>query len=201
MQQTLCIFIIITKTHQAPYTMNTPNKNLPPKLKALAIYQIIGGAAGLLSTLWLFSTYSQLSALLLLLVFIAIALYGYSIYCGILLFKNTVQGLKLSKVNQLLQAVSFAVVGYAFQYVSGIHLSIGINLTEGFVFKFEISLSTWKINVNTGDPNLFIMVNVVALFLISFIDKMLKQLKAAAAEEQLALLIQKEETETEATAS
>jgi hypothetical protein len=176
--------------------MRTINSNLPPKLKALAIYQIVGGAIGLLSFIKLFNTGSPFSLILLVLILAASALFLYSIFCGIQLFKNPLFGLKLSKINQLLQAVHFAIGGYAFQYVSGVHISFGIDLTESFIVKSEISLSTWKINLFSGDPDIIIAVNVVALFLIAFIDKMATQLKATEAESQLADLVPQEDVPT-----
>lgn len=72
------------------------------KLKALGIYQIAGGIIGLLLTILIIADLKIASSLLLLIIVIAVGLYSYSIYCGILLLKNKVYGLIHSLFNQYL---------------------------------------------------------------------------------------------------
>lgn len=55
------------------------------KLKILAWYQIIGGIAGLLITIWLLARTGQINGLILLILLFASGLYVFSIYCGRLL--------------------------------------------------------------------------------------------------------------------
>jgi hypothetical protein len=57
----------------------------------------------------------------------------------------------------------------------------------------NLSISTWQINLNTGEPDMLISLNVVALFLIAFIDKAIQQLKEAELEAQVVQLGLKEE--------
>jgi ammonia channel protein AmtB len=160
-------------------------QELQPKLKAFSIYQIIGGLIGLGSIAYLIATTDPLPILLLLILSFPVLLYGYSIYCGIVLSKRSLSGLKYSKINQLLQVVHFTLFGYSFQYVSGVHFSPGLDLTKFLNFKLNLSLSTWQININTGEPDMLISLNVVALFLIVFIDKAMDQLKEAELEAQV----------------
>jgi hypothetical protein len=168
-------------------------QELQPKLNALSIYQIIGGLIGLGSIAYLIATTDPLPILLLPILSFAVVLYGYSIYCGIVLSKRSLPGLKYSKINQLLQVVHFTLFGYSFQYVSGVHFSPGLDLTKFLNFKLNLSLSTWQININTGEPDMLISLNVVALFLIVFIDKAMDQLKEAELEAQVVQLGLKEE--------
>jgi hypothetical protein len=167
--------------------------DLRPKLKALSFYQIVGGVIGLGSIVYLVATADSLSILLMSIILVAVGLFGYSIYCGILLLKNQLFGLKHSKINQLLQTIHFILFGYAFQYVSGAHLSLGLDLTLGLNFKFNLSLSTWQININTGEPDMVISLNLIALFLIVFIDKAVRRLKLSELEDQLMHIGSKEE--------
>lgn len=96
------------------------------------------------------------------------------------------KGLKLSKLNQLLQLISFWGFGYAFQYLSGIYFLIGVDLTESFSFNFNTGISSsWKIGINSSDPTLLLNVNLVAIFLVVFIDKAQQKLKGLDLEQQL----------------
>jgi hypothetical protein len=159
--------------------------DIQPKLKALSIYQIIGGVIGIVATIHLIVTITQVNGLLLLIFLFAIGLFSYSIFCGVTLLKAPVKGLRLSKVNQLLQAAHFNLFGYAFQYVSGIHFSPGLDLTDSFNFKLNLSLSTWQISLNTREADVIISLNLVALFLIVFIDKAIQQFKIAEQDEKI----------------
>ena len=141
------------------------------KLKALGVYQIIGGIIGIGLTINLISTLISIPKILFPLFFVAFSLFSYSIICGIIIFKSIKKGLRYSKINQILQVVHFMAFGYAYQYISGINFSIGLDLTESLNFKANLNLSAWQLNINTDDPNLIINLNLVALFLIIWIDK------------------------------
>jgi hypothetical protein len=125
------------------------------------------------------------SLALLLLFLIALSLYAFSIYCGVILFKNIEIGLRLSKINQLLQVVHFTILGYAFKYISGVHLSIGLDLTESLEFRFNLSISGWQFTINDDDPSIIVSLNLVALFLIAFIDKIQLKIKKEQLEKQV----------------
>jgi hypothetical protein len=159
-------------------------RQLSTKIKALAIYQIIGGLVGIGLTFYLLG--GQPVSLLLLLIFLFIfGLYTYSIYCGIILFKDARKGLKRSKLNQLLQVISFGGFGYAYQFLSGIYLLIGADFTESFTFNFNFGISSsWKVSINSNDPTLLLNVNIVAIFLVVFIDKAQQKLKSLDPEQQ-----------------
>jgi hypothetical protein len=160
------------------------NDQFKSRVKALAIYQVIGGVLGLGLTFYFFNPGVSVSLLWLLILPFVLGLYGYSIYCGIILFKDIEKGLKRSKVNQLLQVISFMAAGYGYQYASGFYFSIGIDLTNSFTFNFNFGISSWQLNINTDNPNLILSINIVAIFLVVFIDKAQQKLKSLNSEEQ-----------------
>jgi hypothetical protein len=166
------------------------SKEIISKLNTLGFYQIGGGVIGLGLTVWIISGLASITGLLLLLLLIAIALYGYSIYCGILLLKKQISGLRYSVLNQILQIVSFSIFGFAFQYVSGIHLSIGLDLTDSFNFIFNVGISSWQITVNGDSQALGFSFNLVALFLIFWIEKLKSKMEKEQIEKQIESIAQ-----------
>ncbi|MFI5162037.1 MAG: hypothetical protein ACHQHN_12220 [Sphingobacteriales bacterium] len=97
------------------------------KLKVLGWYQIIGGIAGVLVTIWIVTQLGQVNSWLILIILFVLCLYAFSIYTGrLLLTSRYPTGLKLSIINQAMQILQFAVVGYAFLYVWGLMFTIGI---------------------------------------------------------------------------
>jgi hypothetical protein len=167
--------------------MSNKLRGIKPRLMALSIYQIIGGVLGIGLTLWMINLTSVSSVFLLLVLFVC-ALYGYSIYCGVLLLQERKDGLVHSKINQLLQVVSFSLLGYAYQFTSGAALSVGLDLTESLSFKFNLSASSWQVNINSDSRALIVNVNLLALFLIRFIDKTRKRRKGMEVEAQVAAI-------------
>ena len=162
------------------------------QLKVLSYYQIAGGIIGLGLTIWLIISLISFQWLLLLLFLIALLLYTFSIYCGVILFKNIETGLRFSKINQVLQVIHFTALGYAFKYISGVHLSIGLDLTESLEFQFNMSISGWQFTINDDDPSIIVSLNLVALFLIVFIDKIKLKIKKEQLEKQVFEIGQKE---------
>jgi hypothetical protein len=164
--------------------MQKPQNNIQPRLNALGIYQIIGGILGLISSYWIASL--SFSIFLLLDLLAALGLYGFSIYCGILLLKKHNSGLILSKINQLLQVVQFAMLGYGFTYVSGVSFLAGLDLTNGGVLAFNFGISNWRVAINSEPEILLVKLNLVAVFLIAAIDKWQKKMHAIKMQQQIA---------------
>ena len=167
---------------------NNLKKETVSKLKALGFYQIAGGIIGLLLTAWTILNLTGIEGVLLLIVSIAAALYFYSIYCGVLLLKKKITGLRYSLINQYLQLVSFSFFGFAFKYVSGIVLAVGIDLTESFYFIFDAAVSSWQISLYDDSAPFIVSFNFVAVFLILFIEKLKKQISKEQLDNQLALI-------------
>jgi hypothetical protein len=144
------------------------------KLKVLAWYQIVGGITGLLLTIWLIAHTGQINGLMLLILLFATGLYGFSIYCGRLLMTTKyLTGFKLSLINQAIQILQFAMLGYAFWYASGLMFTLGIKVNNGFTFTFDFGLfSTYQISLATGETEFKLAINLVAIYAIYFIQNL-----------------------------
>lgn len=147
------------------------------KSNLLGGYQIIGGLAGVWLTISLLTTIVAFSWLLVLILIIAFGLFGYSIFCGIIIFKNPLIGLKHSRINQFLQVFNFTIFGYGFQYISGLFISIGLDFTETFNIKLNFGTTTWQIIFNQDSEVSLVNFNIVALSLIIFIDKEINKIE------------------------
>jgi hypothetical protein len=155
------------------------SKSIAIKLRVLGWYQIIGGAIGVLLTLWLFVKMQTLSGLIILLFIIAFGLYGLSITAGKKLLGAQYQtGLKLSMINQFLQIVSFLFLGYGYMYVSGMALSGNISYNvggygSGFKLGFDLGIfSKWNIDINSDNRSFNVSVNFLAIYLLYFIYRL-----------------------------
>ena len=162
---------------QIPFFMQTRIPDIKPGIEFLKYHQIVGGLIGITVTLSLVKSVGSLPGFTQLIVVFAIGLYLYSIYCGLLLFRKIKKGLAYSRVNQILQTLSFSILGYSFQYISGLFLNIGLDLTESFALKFNFGLSSWQFEINNGGSELAVNFNVVAIFLIILIEKLLNSIR------------------------
>jgi hypothetical protein len=146
-------------------------------LLKLGWYQIIGGIIGVLIILYSLLGLTQLSGLVIFIYVFMLLFYAFSIYCGILCIKHKNNALKHSLVNQLLQLLSFAVLGFAFAYVAGLHVSVGLDLSTSIEMKFNFGISNFDFNINRELERTEINFNLVAFGLIYWIDKLMKKLK------------------------
>jgi hypothetical protein len=167
------------------------SKSSSVRLRVLGWYQIIGGIAGVLVTIWIVSQLGQVNSWLILVVLFALCLYVFSIYTGrLLLSDNYHRGLKLSIINQALQTLQFAVVGYAFWYASGLMLTVGIKTSEGFTFTFNFGvISSWQISIATSSKEFSLAINLVAIYFLYFTERLqtnIKREKEIYEERQLA---------------
>ncbi|MFI5406230.1 MAG: hypothetical protein ACHQ1D_06920 [Nitrososphaerales archaeon] len=160
-------------------------KNIQSKLKALGLYQIAGGVIGLGLTVWVISGLTTTTLTVIVLLFIAIALYAYSVYCGTLLLKQNVTGLKPSLINQYLQLIGVSFFGFGFQYISGVSVLVGLDLTDSFLITFNLGISQWQITINDHSKLVTFNFNLVALFLILFIEKLKKEIRKDQLERQI----------------
>src|SRR5688500_13713000 len=138
--------------------MKKNRNNIQSNLNALGIYQIIGGVLGLAFSYWIVNV--SFSIILLLDLLFALGLYGFSIYCGILLIRKHKNGLIFSKVNQLLQVIQLAMFGYGFTYISGVAFSVGLDLTDEAVLGFNFAFSNWRVTVNSELDILMVRLNL-----------------------------------------
>jgi hypothetical protein len=141
------------------------------KIKFVAYYQIIGGAIGLLLTLWVMVN-SEGGGLLLLLG--TLGLYTFSMYCGKMLLDGKVKdGLRFSTIIQVIQTINFALLGYAFKFIAGLNLTVGINYTTDLKFIYNISLSQFMININSQKDLVVVGINLIALSMIFIIGNLM----------------------------
>ncbi|WP_101443131.1 hypothetical protein [Pontibacter ramchanderi] len=152
------------------------NNQIRNQIRAIALYQIIGGILGIALTLWvLFSGEMVIDQSALRISLFAGGLYIFSILCGRMLFRNQKRGLVLSLINQVLQVVYFSFGAYAFQYVAGLRVGAGVDMVAGWVFKFRLALSSFHFSIGSDTGQKFIGVNLVALFLIFWIERLLEK--------------------------
>ena len=120
------------------------------QIKAIAIYQILGGVIGIaLLVLVMFGGEVTVTQEVLRFSILAGLLYIFSILCGRMLFRNPRKGLRLSLVNQVLQVVYFSIGAWAFQYVAGLRIGVGGDLVGGWIFKFRLALSSFHFSAGS----------------------------------------------------
>ena len=151
------------------------DSKLKQKVYLFGLYEIIGGLVGIFLTLYLIQTILEFSILLISFLIVALFLYSYSIFCGIMLFSKKLVSFKYSRVNQYLQLFGFFIVGYGFRYVSGFFVTIGLDFTEGFSLNFNAGISTWQINWDQTSNSIVFSFNFIALLLVLFLDKQIRQ--------------------------
>jgi len=153
------------------------SKEIESDLAKLGFYQIIGGVLGLIVILWnMFETF-LMSALGILLYLFILLFFAYSIFCGILCLKANKNALRLSLINQILQVIGFAIMGFGFKYIAGVYFSIGLDLSESIKFGVGAGISSFNFNFNNQTERLELDFNVVAIALIYWIDKLMKKVK------------------------
>lgn len=159
-------------------------KNFIPKeieldLLKLGLYQITGSILGAAVIGWSLYKAESLNSVTLSLYAGIFLPFAYSVFCGILCLKNNRNSLAFSLVNQMLQLLGLALFGFAFRYVSGFYVSIGLDFSHAFEWDFGAGISTFTLNINK-DPELFkVDINLIALGLIFWIDKLMQKMKQA----------------------
>ena len=140
-------------------------------------YQIIGGGIGILIILYALFTSTQFSALSISFYVFSFFLFAYSIFCGILCLQSKNAALTHSLINQFLQLISFAFFGFAFSYVAGLYISVGLDLSKSIDVTFNFGISKLDFNINNERDRADINFNLVAFGLIYWIDKLIKKIK------------------------
>ena len=153
------------------------SKETESDLIKLGLYQVVGGAVGLILILWSIYKSPLMSGLLVLIYLLVLLFFGYSILCGILCLKLKKNALEYSLVNQILQVVGFAMMGFAFKYVAGFFLTIGLNLSDSIKFGFGAGISKFDFNFNNERERFELDFNLIAFALIYWIDRLMKRVK------------------------
>jgi hypothetical protein len=148
------------------------------RIKIIGIYQIIGGLIGLIATILLLAKFGFINGSSFKMFLLFILLYSFSVFCGYLLIKKQFEkGLNYSIINQLIQVLSFSILGFSFKFYSGLFLSLGINLTTDTILTYNFGLTTWNFKLNSESGIIEISINLVALILINIIFKLKEKLK------------------------
>lgn len=156
------------------------SKETESDLTKLGLYQIIGGAVGLLIIVWSIFKTPLLTGLTVLVYLFILLFFSYSIFCGTLCLKTRKNALEHSLTNQILQVIGFAIMGFAFKYVAGFYLTIGLDLADSIKFGFGAGISKFDFNFNNEKDRLEVDFNLVAFALIYWIDKLMKKVKEEA---------------------
>ena len=160
---------------------NLISKETEADLTKLGLYQIFGGAVGILIVVWGIYKSTILTGLTVLVYLFILLFFVYSIFCGSLCLKTKKNALKHSMTNQILQVIGFAMLGFAFKYVAGFYFTIGLDLTDTINFGFGAGISKFDFNFNNEKDRLEVDLNLIAFSLIYWIDKLIKKVKEEAA--------------------
>jgi len=157
-----------------PKNITTETKN---ELSKLGLYQIIGGAIGILLALWLLYNTSDITQWVAVLIIVMFLFFCYSIFCGILCLKAKETALTHSFINQVLQILSFSIIGYSFTYVAGIYFSIGFDFTESFKLTFGVGVSSIKISLNINPEITRFEINIIGILILIWVDRLIRKIK------------------------
>ncbi|RNI30259.1 hypothetical protein EFA69_12255 [Rufibacter immobilis] len=150
---------------------------LDTEIKILSWYQIIGGIIGLGMMIQYILQTEAFNGYAVLLLFVMLILYLFSVASGLILLNNPAEGMLPSRINQIIQLIGFAVAGYSFQYISGLGVSIGFDITEGMLLKLNAALSSFEYNWNTDHDEAFLVVNIVPLVVMYLLNKIGNELE------------------------
>lgn len=152
------------------------------RYETFGLYQIIGGIIGYILLMFTIAQVQVVSLVLLLMLLFAFFLFGYSVYCGALLFRKKSYGLFYSVINQCLQLVGFDLFGYSFRYSSGLSATTGIDFTSGGNLSFGLGISSWSMSFNNDSTRNFIELNWVALIILIMLFRLKKMVEKRDAE-------------------
>ena len=153
------------------------SKETKSHLVKLGFYQIFGGAIGIFIILWAIYNNESLTELTILIYFFILLFFSYSIFSGILCIKTKKNALRHSLINQILQVIGFAMMGFAFKYIAGFYFTVGLNLTESVNVGFGAGISKFDFNFNNEKERLEFDFNLIAFVLIYWIDKLIRKTK------------------------
>ncbi|HTE25496.1 hypothetical protein [Flavitalea sp.] len=142
----------------------------------LGIYQLIGGILGVYYLSVFTLQVQEFTSTLLVLIGLGFIMFLFSVYCGISIFKKETNSLKCSLINQYLQLFVISGPGIAFQYVAGVSVLFGFNITDQFRIYLDASLSAWSISIGTNMSDRLIAVNLIAIGLVFLLHYILNDI-------------------------
>ena len=75
-------------------------------------------------------------------------------------------------INQLFQLFGFAVTGYAFRYIAGIYLIVGVNLLHAIEFSLGYGFLKFDFSLNQHSPDVWVSFNLIAFALVFWIESL-----------------------------
>lgn len=159
--------------------LSTETKN---ELSKLGLYQIGGAAIGCILVIRSFFLERAVDRPDLFSALIMFAVFGYSIFCGVLCLEPRRNATLHSFINQLLQLLGFAVLGFSFEYAAGLYISLGIDLTEGIQVTFGAGISRLHFTINGASEKFLLSFNGIAFLLLVWIDRISKKVKEESAQ-------------------
>lgn len=138
-------------------------------------HQIIGGLIGLF-----FASNIDFSQFLshFFLYLIIIGLFIFSIYCGLHLLINKTSGYKLTLINQYPQLAKIILLGYGYEYYTGLIFIVGFTDTPKFNLFAELEAafrSQAYIFMNSKSDEISIIINVIPIIIIYIIFRLEKK--------------------------
>ena len=142
----------------------------------LAIYQLLGGILGLFYLGVATVQAQEFNSFLVTFLGLGFIIFLFSVYCGISILRKETNSLTYSLINQYLQLFVVSGPGIAFQYVAGVSVLFGFNISDQFRIVLDASLSALTVSIDTNMTNRLIAVNLVAFGLVFLLHYILKDI-------------------------
>jgi len=148
------------------------------RVKILGYYQLIGGIIGLVLWIKMLVNTGEFTGLIFLFVLIILGLFLYSIYVGFQTLRLKNNWILHSQINQLFQFLSLSLLGFTYHYFSGIGFFIGLDMTDSYILKYDLSLlSNCHLEYNLHPDQIIIKFNIFAFFVLYYIARLDKRIK------------------------
>ena len=97
-----------------------------------------------------------------------------------LLTKQHNKGIELSKVNQFFQIAQFKILGNGLEYVAGVYFAVGFSDSPALNLQYKLAAykSSCFISFMTGDDEIKVMLNIVAIAILIYLAKVQSRLHA-----------------------
>jgi hypothetical protein len=153
------------------------SKEAGQDLVKLGLYQVAGGIYGGLNLLWEIYKTPLLDGPTVVICIFSFLLFAFSVVCGSLCLRTSEKALKYSLVNQLLQVISFTVIGVSFMYVAGLYGTIGFVDEGEMKLQFGAGISRIQLQFGGNGDALSIDVNLIALGVTYWITTIMEIVK------------------------
>jgi hypothetical protein len=154
--------------------ISTRSKN---DLLKIGLYQIVGACFGLLLYLWGIYQNKIWTTPEVVMTFIGLLPFAFSIFTGYQCLKAKERALPLSYINQGIQLVGFNILGYAFIYAPCMYLYFTVNLTENLKFLVNWAIFGYRIDFHTQSSLIVVNINIIALIALLWLGKIDDRIK------------------------